>query len=157
MNFKSLLSIALLSIFAMTSCYESAQTSYEPSTYDHNGDGRIDETLYFDNEGNTSKIEADENFDGKTDIVYYLESFAYISSKEDVDYNGVYDIFHTYEHSVLKRTEIRPNNQDTPILTRVYHTDHYIELIDSDNDGAFDLERKFDRFERLLEEKKFKK
>jgi hypothetical protein len=120
---------------------------------DNNWDGVFDEFNYYDDEGNIVRLELDENFDGKIESITEYKLGQLVSSKDDVDFNGIYDIYSTYEFDVLKKSEIRPNDSKHPIKITEYSSTHFIEYADKDEDGKMDTYTKFDNFERIIEQK----
>jgi len=61
---------------------------------DLNGDGKVDDILWFDARGNRVKESLDTNFDGKMDTFYYYNSRGVLSHVEvDTSFDGKIDLW----------------------------------------------------------------
>ena len=118
---------------------------------DRDFDGSLDLWVYYDG-GQTTRSESDNNFDGRVDAwwSYLLNVLEY--GQEDTDFNGKFDVFHTYMNGVLQSLEWRPNETGVVTLKQVCRNGVLAEeWRDSDRDGQFDVNVKFDSFQIPLQ------
>jgi len=76
---------------------------------DRNLDGSFDYWAYYDHSGLATRLEEDNNFDGKPDEFWTYSNNEVTSMKKDTDFNGVPDEFCTYKFHVVQKVDIRPN------------------------------------------------
>lgn len=130
--------------------YEFVGDFLKSSRHDINFDGKFDSYLEYTS-SHSGESRSDTNFDG---IIDQWSTFEYDLDKElrtDLDGNGVPDIFYIYENSALKRAELRPNGSNVVERKEVYSSDFsFVEWIDKDKDGSFDLSNHFDTFGYLV-------
>lgn len=114
---------------------------------DRNFDGRIDEWLFFDEQGRTTRAERDDNFDGQPDAWVTYRGGVETSAKRDTDFNGKVDSITTYTHAVPVRTEVRPNESKVMSRLFLYRSGVlYEQRVDQDQDGKFDYRILYDPF-----------
>ena len=147
---------------------------------DYNGDGMPDAEMQFIN-GRAVTSWEDRNLDGKPDIwLNYLDGYA-VSGYSDDDFNGtketysVYvkgvidesyvdldddhkrDYVEYYKYGVLDKVEWEYNSN------KVFRVWHYLlgikrsEDLDTDGDGVFDVEAKYDKYEKAIGKRTLKK
>lgn len=76
---------------------------------DRNLDGAYDYWALYDDAGKVSKVEEDNNFDGKPDETWTYSNGEIIAIEKDLDFNGVPDEFGTYKFHLPLQEDIRPN------------------------------------------------
>lgn len=124
---------------------------------DCNFDGKMDYWEEYDVQGNLLKSTADANFDGRVDewVVYVHSRLSEISY--DTDFSGVPDVFISYENSLIKTQDVRPNA--SKVVSRRFNYEHGVlkeELVDEDQNGSFDYEIAYDAFLKPSDKKPIK-
>jgi hypothetical protein len=128
--------------------YEDGQLTHAEE--DRNYDGKPD-AWYKYRKGGISTGTLDDNFDGKPDVwITYKNEFNY-TMKVDTDFDGKPDATIYYVNGLKQRVDWYPN--DSPIIERRQLFEHEVlkeELVDTDQDGIFDLRITYDRYERPI-------
>ena len=124
---------------------------------DLNGDGRIDCRTYYV-KGVPTREEADDNFDGRTDVWYTCDARGlYSSVRFDTDFNGVADVVSTFKNGIVTQTDWQPNGTNVITLRQLF--EHGVlkeELRDEDWDGKFDVSIKYDPFANPVQTNRLK-
>jgi hypothetical protein len=76
---------------------------------DRNLDGVMDHWVHYNEYGQVSKSEDDNNFDGIPDETWTYSNGSPTTLERDTDFNGVPDEFLTYKYGVLQQMDVRPN------------------------------------------------
>jgi hypothetical protein len=114
---------------------------------DRNHDGQWDQWSYYDGNGNRTRSEYDDNFDGRPDAFYFYTNDELVSSERDTDFNGISDEFCTYKYDLLQQMEIRPNGSKFATTRVVYRNDVLSEVWrGGDSNGNFNEVVRFDPF-----------
>lgn len=114
---------------------------------DRNNDSLTDAIYYYGRNGDWISSKEDNNFDGKMDV--WVSSDKGLASEvlADTDFNGEWDVRSVLVNGVVQRIDFVPNRGD--VIVRQYQNRNgifYKELIDTDLDGDFDIEKRFDPF-----------
>lgn len=134
-----ILPLVLLFVFATFSYAISVNES------DNNGDGVTDVWVQVEN-GKTSSIQQDRNYDGEIDYTVHIDEFARKVLEEiDFNYDGHMDDFYHYKAGVLQSREIDTNYDQKIDLWVTITEGVYIEKIERDNDfdGEVDYVRSY--------------
>jgi hypothetical protein len=149
------------------------------SGIDHNQDGINDEIWTFKN-NLLSKTEIDRNFDGDIDHIYDYNFRGILSkSKSDDDFDGVFESSNKFRrgntyyyqsdtngdgspdykmylsYGVLYKIEIYSPEIKTPVKVQYYKLNKLVSAkYDSDLNGSFDTEYKYDEFEGISKKTK---
>jgi antitoxin component YwqK of YwqJK toxin-antitoxin module len=156
--------------------YQKFQTSSDvPSSWDSNGDGRMDvwseysnnlilkqsydvnfdgtqDTWeYFDPPGEISRAEHDQNFDGEVDYWIYYQNGIAQEYKADNDRDGRVDEWGIMEYNTPKKRYWSFNNDEIADKKTEYKNGLKIsEMYDRNRDGTFDEIIMLDEFERII-------
>jgi hypothetical protein len=121
--------------------------------YDHNSDGKIDETSESGRTYGQSTVRSDNDFDGRMETVTQVWQGLYDTARIDLDGDGVHDEFIDYEFGRVKLEEYRDRASQQVTLRISYALDGTsIRELDTDGDGRMDLRRTHDRRGEILDE-----
>lgn len=141
----------------------------EPYTgrFDFNGDGKIDETVFYNN-GLAERTETDRNGDGKIDQILYFEDGLTSTIERDDNFDGYRESKGAYRHNLLSSYTMdydgdgEPEYRDRAMFDvvqvqewqdkqgRVIKRMRYVggrlvdDQLDRDGDGVMDIERSYD-------------
>lgn len=91
---------------------------------DQNDDGRTDLTYFYQADGVFARrLEADNNFDGRVDIITHFDAQGE-PTRETIDENfdGVFETKFIFEHGTAERSETDTNGDGVPDILRTYYS-----------------------------------
>ena len=114
---------------------------------DRNLDGSYDYWAIYDDDGKVSKVEEDNNFDGKPDETWTYSNGEISAIEKDLDFNGVPDEFGTYKFHLPLQEDIRPNGSRFT-ATRIFFSNGVATEIwrGGDSNGNFREKIAYDPF-----------
>ena len=114
---------------------------------DRDNDSVTDVTYYYGRSGELVSSKEDNNFDGAVDAWFSFDYGFVSAGKTDSNFNGKWDSFSKFKDGVLVQVDFMPDESDI-VVRRYYYQDgvFYKELVDTDLDGEFDVENRFDPF-----------
>lgn len=125
--------IGIVPAYRAVEKYYSTQGTYE---YDRNKDGKTDEWIKYYSSGRASEYMSDDNNDGKGDTRYFYNEDGYTTKMEvDADFNGSFNDITYYDNGLAVRGETDINNDGKPDCWRKYQNGMIIE---TDRDTNFD-------------------
>jgi hypothetical protein len=96
------------------------------------------------------RSEADDDFDGKTDVWSTYRHALIAVSFADTDFDGVPDVTNEFQYGVLTRVTWRIQGTNLPGKVEFYtHGVKRQENVDADGDGIYETTNCFDAFENL--------
>jgi hypothetical protein len=114
---------------------------------DRNLDGSFDHWSYYDDDGNISRSEEDNNFDGKVDEIWKYSNGVIVSMEKDNDFNGVMDEFVTYRFRIPQQIDIKPNGSAFTTLREFLSNGVVTEIwYGGDSNGNFREKVAYDPF-----------
>jgi len=114
---------------------------------DRNLDGSFDHWGYYDDEGNLSRTEDDNNFDGKADGIWRYSNNAVVGMEKDDDFNGVMDEFVTYKFRIPQQVDFKPNGSTFTTVREFLSNGIVTEIwFGGDSNGNFKEKVTYDPF-----------
>ena len=112
---------------------------------DRNLDGSFDHWAYYDADGNMTRSEEDNNFDGKPDEFWKYSNNDLVSMEKDSDFNGVPDEIVTYKSHIPQQLDIKPNGSKFTTIRELYSNGITTEVWSGgDSNGNFQQVVKYD-------------
>jgi hypothetical protein len=114
---------------------------------DRNLDGKWDYWVHYDENGQITDVEYDNNFDGKPDESWTYSNGLPVSVEKDTDFNYTSDEFYTYKDGILQQVEFRPNGSSFATQRWLYQNGVLFEILrGGDTNGHFAETVRFDPF-----------
>jgi hypothetical protein len=114
---------------------------------DRNLDGSFDHWSYYDDEGNLSRSDQDNNFDGKPDEIWKYSNNVLIRMEKDTDFNGVSDEFVTYKFRIPEQIDFKPNGSTFTTVREFLSNGIVTEIwYGGDSNGNFKEKVAYDAF-----------
>jgi hypothetical protein len=114
---------------------------------DRNLDGVWDRWVHYDEYGQVSKSEYDNNFDGKPDETWTYSNGSPAALEKDTDFNGIPDEFYIFKYGVLQQEDIRPNGAKFAAQRWIYQNGVLVEIWrGGDSNGHFEEVVRYDPF-----------
>jgi len=105
---------------------------------DRNLDGSFDYWVYYDAKGYVTRVEEDNNFDGKPDQFWIYSNNEVVRAEKDNDFNGVPDEFVTYKDHLPQQLDIKPNGSKFPTVRQLFSNGVTTEISwGGDSNGNF--------------------
>ena len=114
---------------------------------DRNWDGIWDRWVHYDEHGQVSKSEYDNNFDGKPDETWTYSNSSPATLEKDTDFNGIPDEFCTYKYGVIQQADWRPNGSKFTTTREFFQNGVLTEIWrGGDSNGHFKEVVRYDPF-----------
>lgn len=114
---------------------------------DLNHDKKWDYRCFYDSNGELSRAESDNNFDGKMDEFWSYADGKLVSAKKDTDFNGTPDEFSIYSNSIIQQVDMKPNGSSYSELRDFYKNGVLTEeWRGGDSNGNFKTIVRYDPF-----------
>jgi hypothetical protein len=114
---------------------------------DRNLDGAFDQWSYYDDDGNITRTEDDNNFDGKPDQFWTYSNNDLVSMEKDRDFNGILDEYISYKYHIPQQMDIRPNGSKFTTIREFYSNGIPTEVWSGgDSNGNFKEKVAYDPF-----------
>lgn len=100
--------------------------------------GAYDYWAYYDAQANVTRVEEDNNLDGKPDQFWMYSNNAVVSMERDNDFNGMPDEFLTYKARFPVQLDIKPNGSTFTTVREVFSNGILTEIWrGGDSNGNF--------------------
>ena len=114
---------------------------------DRNLDGVWDHWVHYNEYGQVSKSECDNNFDGKPDETWTYSNGSPVTLEKDTDFNGIPDEFCTYKYGILQQADWRPNGSKFTSTREIFQNGVLTEIWrGGDSNGHFKEVVRYDPF-----------
>jgi len=114
---------------------------------DRNLDGMMDHWAHYDQRGELSKSEYDNNFDGKADELWTFSDRGADTVQRDTDFNGVPDEFSTYKNEMIQQVDMKPNGSKFITMREIFQNGVLTEIWrGGDSEGHFKDVVRYDPF-----------
>jgi hypothetical protein len=114
---------------------------------DRNLDGIWDHWVHYDEHGQVSKSEYDNNFDGKPDETWTYSNGSPVTLEKDNDFNGIPDEFCTYKYGIIQQADWRPNGSKFTTTREIFQNGVLTEIWrGGDSNGHFKEVVQYDPF-----------
>ena len=114
---------------------------------DRNWDGVRDRWVHYDEHGQVSKSEYDNNFDGKPDETWTYSNGSPVTLEKDTDFNGIPDEFCTYKYGIVQQADWRPNGSQFITTREIFQNGVLTEIWrGGDSNGHFKEVVRYDPF-----------
>jgi hypothetical protein len=114
---------------------------------DRNLDGVWDHWVHYNEYGQVSKSECDNNFDGKPDETWTYSNGSPVTLEKDTDFNGIPDEFCTYKYGILQQADWRPNGSKFTTAREILQNGVLTEIWrGGDSNGHFKEVVRYDPF-----------
>ena len=111
---------------------------------DRNRDGRVDQIFRYRAKGDLARIESDDDFDGRLERADDVRLGNFEVSTVDIDGDGAVDVRVSYENGVFALEEWLDDNGEPIKTVRYRHGFPVSGEIDTDGDGKLDTARTYD-------------
>lgn len=120
--------------------------------HDRNHDGKPDERLELNQQGERVAGYGDENFDGRWDSKSNYQEGILVRVERDLDFDGVFDSTLEYQNGIMATETIRPGGEGYPLFRHEFHRGVLaISWSDKDRDGRWDERIEYDPMGREIQ------
>jgi len=124
--------------------------------YDRNSDRRRDMFIEYDPDGNPSRAQADDDFNGSFEVRMEYAQGQAATSEVDVDDDGRFDRLYSFRSGALVAGELRDPHTQAVIKRQYFKADRLVRAeYDSDRDGILDIEYRYDFFDEIEGKSRF--
>jgi hypothetical protein len=114
---------------------------------DRNLDGVWDHWVHYNEYGQVSSSEYDNNFDGKPDETWTYSNDLPVTLEKDTDFNGIPDEFCTYKYGVIQQMDMKPNGAKYATVREIFKDGVLTEIWrGGDSNGNFKEVVRYDPF-----------
>ena len=120
---------------------------YIESMRDRNLDGAWDDWAYYDDQGQLTRVEIDNNFDGKPDETWTYSNGSPVTLEKDTDFNGIPDEFCTFKYGILQQLDMKPNGSKFITDREIFKNGVLTQILrGGDSNGNFKEDVRYDPF-----------
>jgi len=114
---------------------------------DPNGDGKLNEFSYYNNDGVLVKEELDLNYDGRVNSWRYLNNGVITRGEYDSNFDGFVDQWNGFENGIIIKS-FYDTNHDTKKDKFFYYSNRHLDRMEQDHnhDGKIDHWSQYDDF-----------
>jgi hypothetical protein len=114
---------------------------------DRNLDGVWDHWVHYDERGEMTKSEYDNNFDGKADEFWKFSDEGTDTVQIDTDFNGIPDEFYVYKNRIIQQMDMKPNGSKFTTTREIFQNGVLTEILrGGDSNGNFKEDVHYDPF-----------
>jgi hypothetical protein len=114
---------------------------------DRNLDGVWDHWVHYDERGEMTKSESDNNFDGKADEFWTFSDDGTDTVQIDTDFNGIPDEFCIYKNRIIQQVDTKPNGSKFTTTREIFQNGVLTEILrGGDSNGNFKEDIHYDPF-----------
>ena len=115
---------------------------------DRNFDGKMDDVYYYDHLGVIDYVESDDDFDGVFETKYQYRHGNPTHQESDLDGDGKIDYRATFQHGILDEVTITKGTSSSPRKRQWFNLNKLVySEYDANGNGIYEQQRQYDYFE----------